>query len=227
MGFPNRSDRDAIGPTLENERPVKNPKREIGSDAFNLAFWQISGVSQTVPRISIRGNVSGSSVTVDVQGVAWDPNGTLPAITVGYKDIGWYNFAFSSQYPDEKGVNQSLTLIGGNVSVVNGTTYTGSHTGADNQAILTDATKTWTPSELVGQFVINTTDESGGEIVANTGTTVTATLAGGWDNGDAYIIINRDIKGYLHLTSSIGGYIFFIDNNGCSWDPEQFIMQVW
>jgi len=84
------------------------------------------------------------------------------------------------------------------------TTATGTHTGADNVAILTDATAAWTPGALVGQWVHNLDDRyigtsggnqpirSYGQITANTATTVIATLTGGlendWDNGDTYVI---------------------------------------
>jgi parallel beta-helix repeat protein len=80
------------------------------------------------------------------------------------------------------------------------TTATGTHTGLDNAAILMDATTSWTPGELVGQWVHNYGDRdsdynparSYGQITANTATTVIATLQYGvendWDNGDAYVI---------------------------------------
>ncbi len=77
---------------------------------------------------------------------------------------------------------------------------TGTHTGPDNQAILTDASASWIPGALVGQWVHNYGDRdvdynparSYGQITANTATTITATLSGGvdndWDNGDPYLI---------------------------------------
>ena len=68
----------------------------------------------------------------------------------------------------------------------------GTHTGAADQAVLTDSTKTWTTNELVGYTIYNTTDGSFGIITANTTNTVTATLEGGtdndWDASDAYKI---------------------------------------
>jgi len=74
----------------------------------------------------------------------------------------------------------------------------GSHTGADDQAVLTDATKSWTVDEHVGRVVRNLTDGSKGTITANTATTITATLAGGtendWDTGDTYDIRHQDYE---------------------------------
>jgi hypothetical protein len=68
----------------------------------------------------------------------------------------------------------------------------GSHTGSNNAAVLTDSGQSWTTSEFVGRKVVNTTDGSAGTITANTATTITATLANGtdndWDTGDNYII---------------------------------------
>jgi len=69
---------------------------------------------------------------------------------------------------------------------------TGTHTGADDAATLTDSTASFTPDSLIGFSIENTTDGSDGIITDNDATTVTATLAGGtgndWDNGDAYVI---------------------------------------
>ncbi|UCB42583.1 MAG: right-handed parallel beta-helix repeat-containing protein [Dehalococcoidales bacterium] len=85
-------------------------------------------------------------------------------------------------------------------------TTSGTHTGSDDAAILTDSTASWGTNDLVGQWVHNVSDKlividisgnnpirSYGLITANTATTVTATLAGGlendWDKGDAYVVI--------------------------------------
>ncbi|MDY6835541.1 MAG: hypothetical protein SVY53_12150 [Chloroflexota bacterium] len=90
----------------------------------------------------------------------------------------------------------------------NGTTQTnanlyGTHTGANDAAILTDASSTWRVNELVGGTVYNTTDGSSGTITANTGTTVTATLSGGtdddWDTGDVYYISTLGYTAALHI----------------------------
>jgi len=65
------------------------------------------------------------------------------------------------------------------------------HTGANNQATLTDSTKAWTTNALVGGVVYNITKGPlrtvFGIITANTATTITATLnSGDWDNADSY-----------------------------------------
>ena len=90
-------------------------------------------------------------------------------------------------------------MAGGEVATIHGNNrnkkcWTGRHTGADDQAtVLTDATKSWTPDELIGYQVFNSTDECSGIVTDNDETTVTvAALAGGtgndWDTDDAFEI---------------------------------------
>ena len=78
---------------------------------------------------------------------------------------------------------------------INGSSV-GTHTGANDAAVLTNSSKTgkaaWVASSLIGAYVVNETDGSYGRILANTSNTVTATLAGGtgddWDTNDVYTI---------------------------------------
>jgi hypothetical protein len=73
--------------------------------------------------------------------------------------------------------------------------FTGTHTGAANQAALTDSAASFPTAAtgLTGWRITNTTDGSSATILSNTATTITATLAGGtdndWDTGDVYQII--------------------------------------
>ena len=68
----------------------------------------------------------------------------------------------------------------------------GTHTGAADQAVLTDSTLGATTNEFVGYTIRNITDGSRAIITANTATTVTGVLYGGtdndWDNGDVHHI---------------------------------------
>ena len=73
----------------------------------------------------------------------------------------------------------------------------GTHTGANNAAILTDAAGAFLDEGVeVGWTVHNISDGSSGVITARDATTVTATLTGGvgddWDTGDAYYITPSD-----------------------------------
>jgi len=79
-------------------------------------------------------------------------------------------------------------------------TATGTHTDPNDAATLTDANASWTPGELVDQWIHNYGDRdtdynparSYGQIIANTETTVTVALSGGvendWDTDDPYLI---------------------------------------
>jgi hypothetical protein len=84
--------------------------------------------------------------------------------------------------------NTPLTLLW------DGNDGTGSHTGANGAVLLTDTTKNWNASKLIGNYVYNLTDGSKGQISSATITTVTCTLSGGsrnnWNAGDAYKITN-------------------------------------
>ena len=77
--------------------------------------------------------------------------------------------------------------------------WTGSHTGADDQAtVMTDSTQTWTPDALIGYQIFNSTDLSSGIITDNDVNTVTvAALAGGtgndFDTSDNYEINNSQV----------------------------------
>jgi len=68
----------------------------------------------------------------------------------------------------------------------------GTHDGGNDAATLTDSGESWPTNSLVGAIIVNSTDGSSGTITANTGNTITATLAGGtdndWDTGDAFYL---------------------------------------
>jgi hypothetical protein len=69
------------------------------------------------------------------------------------------------------------------------------HTGANNQATLTQGTATFTYDNLaVGDIIFNTTDGSFGIVTAFTDTTITAALVGGvenlWDTNDVGYFIS-------------------------------------
>jgi hypothetical protein len=77
----------------------------------------------------------------------------------------------------------------------------GTHTGADNAAVLTDSGQNWAGDELVyanrdGAKIYNLTDGSSCNVTQNTSNTVTCTLEGGtendWDAGDRYTLQSCD-----------------------------------
>ena len=93
--------------------------------------------------------------------------------------------------------------------------WTGMHTGANNAAVLTDATQAWTVNELVGHQIFNSTDGSSAIITANTADTVTGVLAGGaendWDTNDTYEI-NRTGMVITAGVTACTGYTQRVDN---------------
>lgn len=60
--------------------------------------------------------------------------------------------------------------------------YTGTHTGSNDASVLTDSEQSWEASDRIGSLVHNTTDGSWCQITANTSNTATCTLTGGTDN---------------------------------------------
>lgn len=97
----------------------------------------------------------------------------------------------------------------------------GTHTGAANQAVLTDSAAQWVADALIGYIIYNVTDGSSTTITDNTATTVTGTLAGGtendWDTNDVYYIWRKYyiIAGTTGLTLTVvGGTPFVADHVG-------------
>jgi len=89
----------------------------------------------------------------------------------------------------------------------------GTHTGANNAAVLTDAAANWTVNGLIGLTISNLTDISSVVITANTANTVTGVLTGGtdndWDAGDVYSIQFDSSVIYTHgIKVLIEGNIF-------------------
>jgi hypothetical protein len=305
-GFPARTNRDGFGPTYENERPVRNSKRELGQNVVNLTMWNLAGLTQTGPKVVITADVGlvtaytgthtgadnqatltdstkswtvdelvgktinnttdGSTATitantattvtatlgggaendwdtgdaytitsteavVDYQGLAWDPEQAVTNIVFTRVQAGYYSFAFATTYEDELGNAQPTALEAGLVIASKGQPYSGTHTGALNQATLTDSTKSWVVNELVGKWIYNITDGSKVIITANTATTVTGVLAGGtdndWDTDDAYVIIDEALIGIVNMGTTIAGNVFFFDTSNDFAEPTAFLMVLW
>ncbi len=100
---------------------------------------------------------------------------------------------------------------------------TGSHTGAADQAVLTDAGADFVNEGVViGDLITNITDGSQATITVVTAMTITGILAGGtdndWDNGDTYTIsIASDMCAVVYeQTNNDNGTIntFTIDSSG-------------
>lgn len=110
-GFPNRPTRSALGPTREDERPVQNAKRELSAADMNLNFQQVTGMGLVVARVAIGVDSLGTPVTPNFyQGLAWDPQQTLPDIVVTRNGVGDYTAVFQATYPDETGTQIATAL---------------------------------------------------------------------------------------------------------------------
>lgn len=97
---------------------------------------------------------------------------------------------------------------------------TGTHTGANNAAVLTDSTKSFTTNALIGYTLYNLTDGSSTVITANTATTITGVLGGGaendWDTNDVYYIIVNGGTEFFNdlLLNNVGIYDSWVAAGG-------------
>jgi hypothetical protein len=104
----------------------------------------------------------------------------------------------------------------------------GSHTGANGAAILTDSTKNWATNEHTGKWIFNTTDGSLGRVGSNTTNTITPLngMQGGTDNafdtGDQYVMFEYgDIRriwyadGYYYL--ALGKLAIYQSSDYSTW----------
>lgn len=120
-GFPVRPNRTAFGGDYVDERPVEDTEKEISASIFNLSFWQLAGLGRVIPKAVLVCSVAGGVVTTDYQLLVFDPNGSLSTLTWTYNGVGDYSLAFASQYPDENGTNQNLSLVGALAGVMDST----------------------------------------------------------------------------------------------------------
>ena len=119
MGFPLRIHRTTLGPTLENERPVTNPKRQPDAGVFNTAFWQLAGAGLCVPRAVVGMQIiAGPDIEVVGQLLAWDPNQSLALLDADRNGLGDYQLDFAATYPNENGASTALDLVWGEASVM-------------------------------------------------------------------------------------------------------------
>lgn len=114
MGFPTRIARTTLGQVMEDEAPVKNPKRQLSAGTVNLAHWQLAGAQLVVPRALIVAKiVAGPAVETESQLIAWDPNGALAMLTWTYSAVGNYLLTLAAQYNDENGTPVNTDMLFG------------------------------------------------------------------------------------------------------------------
>ncbi|MFC1864609.1 hypothetical protein ACFLYG_02135 [Chloroflexota bacterium] len=111
---------------------------------------------------------------------------------------------------DNTGGNYAASTWGGLWDLGKRETFSsGSHTGSNDAALLTDAGASWTADELINLKIYNTTDGSYGNVTDNTDTTVTVVLSGGtendWDTNDEYRIEDgHALKLYYEVVPNVG-----------------------
>lgn len=98
-------------------------------------------------------------------------NGIIEGLTIYRRPL------FDGTYGVDVGNGDEIRKI-----TTGGSDYEGTHTGSNNQATLTDSTKSWTTDALIGKVIYNETDGSSGTITDNDSTTITVALADGTDD---------------------------------------------
>jgi len=123
-------------------------------------------------------------IAFDIDGVINDPD---PELIVQHDDPG-----VTLTGVTYRGIDQWLDQPSGGWYVLS------SHTGLDNQAVLTDDTRNWIVDELAGLRIKNLKEKHQGVITNNTATTINAVRDGGsnfdWDTGEVYRIYEDDYR---------------------------------
>jgi len=115
-GFPDRPSRDGFGPTMADDGIITDPERFVGSDQFNLLFWQLAGCGLVVPRAWALLNWSGAALSLAASAEAFDPKG-LYVPTPARSAVGTYSLTYASTYPDKDGTSTALSFIAGEGAV--------------------------------------------------------------------------------------------------------------
>ncbi len=181
---------------IENDWDVNDDYRIPGMQ-WNYIGEYTFGIGDYV-EISTEGITNHIIVVADV--IAFDSDGVIndpdPEIIVQHDDPG-VNLTGVTY----KGIDQWLNASSGGWYVIS------SHTGPDNQAVLTDFNRNWAVDELVGLRIKNLRDNCEGVITNNTATTINAVRDGGsnfdWDTGEAYWIAESD---YRYVLGNLNPY---------------------
>lgn len=187
--------------------PAKNPADYLGyntgwssyTSSTEGYYWSYNYDTSGLVEVAIPVTTEGDVRTKPYQ----KPDDLL--IYYGYPNSFNYNVnAWDNEKVAQDMAKYSMIVLGNGLA---DKYASGSHTGADDQAILTDSTKAWTVDEHVGKAVRNLTDGSKGTITANTATTITAVLAGGaendWDTGDIYDVRHIDYENMLIIIARL------------------------
>lgn len=122
MGFPNRPDLAALGPTVVNLHPVGNPEKEATAAQWNLLRWQVAGLGLVAMRAHLIFAAAAGSQPIRWRQEAWNPRALTttphqdPTITrIG---TGQYDVVYNSPVPDELGELVALSFRHGLGTIV-------------------------------------------------------------------------------------------------------------
>lgn len=111
--FPARITREALGPKFVNARPVKDPRKDLSADTFNVVCSTVAGLAATGFKAAVlfRGDASGAEIIEHRE--AWDPDRIGDkGPTVTREALGVYRVTFAATYPDQNGVERATGLWG-------------------------------------------------------------------------------------------------------------------
>jgi hypothetical protein len=136
------------------------------------------------------------------------------AITFADSNGDYHTLVLTTDHAYYLTLNGTYTMI-----TIPATAFTkdGTHTGAANAAVLTDAAATFVVDALIGYYVRNLTDGSRALITDNDGTTITGTLTGGtqndWDAGDEYVVETLAGTNLPFAVAPLNGRVYFANGS--------------
>jgi hypothetical protein len=166
---------------------------------------------ETLSIQSVFADTNQSLERIDANGIAPIPEYFFREEAVDGEDIKGVPIVVQNNDPIlQANVNQRLWYVLAQYVQIDG-----SHTGANNQAVLTDATADFINVGVsIGDIIVNDTDDSEAVITAVTATSITGTLVGGtdndWDTNDIYYILTTNWGSRGDLAASI-----FAQKNDC------------
>lgn len=111
-GYPTRIVRSSLGPTLEDEYPVQNPRTQIPAAAFNAAFHALAGLNLScIARAVVVASYVAPTLTTLYQAEAWNPEGGQAHPVLARAGVGDYTLTFAASYLDEEGVAVPTALM--------------------------------------------------------------------------------------------------------------------
>jgi hypothetical protein len=117
MGSPDPITRSSFGPPLYDERPIENPRTDIGTDAMGLCFWQTAGTSKVAIKATVVASWNGSSFVYTKREETWNPDDAIAHPSLIRSSTGDYYIQYPTSAPDEKGVSRPIVLTAADIKV--------------------------------------------------------------------------------------------------------------